>query len=66
MKNIWLFVMIQSMAACVIGWFGVAAVMISGNITGWNIALCIAAGFVIAFPVAWVIQKRMTSGPKAP
>lgn len=66
MNNIWLFVMVQSVSACVIGWFGIAIIMISGNISGWSIGLSIAAGFVLAFPVAWYVVKRMTSGPKAP
>ena len=65
MNNIILFIMIQSICACVIGWIGIAAVLIAGEVTGLAIGLCILGGFVAAFPVAWVIQKRMT-GESAP
>lgn len=66
MNNIILFVIIQSLAACVIGWIGIAGTLIAGYVSGFAIIICIAAGFVLAIPVAWVIQRRMTNGPTSP
>ena len=59
-NNLWLFIMIQSLAACVIGWLLIAIAIYAGQINAPAILICIAVGFIAGFPIAGDIVNRMT------
>lgn len=60
MKAPVLFMAIQMVVASLIGWAGIVTVLVMDIGTLKNILICIGVSFVVAFPVAYVIVKRMT------
>ena len=58
--NIWLFVVIQAVCSAFLGFAGIVGVLNLGVITGTAIIWCFLIGFVLSFPIAWLIYKRMT------
>lgn len=60
-KHLWLFISIQSVAACVVGWALLVVALTTGFIDATTIALCIGVGFIAGFPIAGDIVRRMTN-----
>ena len=59
-SNLWLFIMVQSVAACVIGWLLIAIALYAGQVNAPAILTCIGVGFVAGFPIAGDVVNRMT------
>lgn len=54
-----LFVMLQIIVACVISCICIIVSLATGFISYTAIVFCVAIGFVIAIPLAWVIFRCM-------
>lgn len=60
MKSPYLFFGIHMVIASVLGWTGIVTVLVMDMESLTNILLCIAVSFVVAAPIAMVVQKAMT------
>ncbi|MCR9237061.1 MAG: CTP synthetase [Alphaproteobacteria bacterium] len=60
MKTPYVFAAVQGITASVIGWAGIVAALVMGHGTWQIILACVAVSFIVAFPIASVITKRMT------
>jgi hypothetical protein len=57
--NMWLFVVIQAVCSAILGFVGMVGVLTMGVVTGKAIIWCFVIGFILSFPVAWFIYKRV-------
>lgn len=57
--KLWLFIMIQSISACVVGWLLLAIALYAGQVNATAIVTCIVVGFFAGFPIAADIVNRM-------
>lgn len=60
MSKYTLFVIIQALCASVLGFAGMIVVLVMGHVNATAIIGALAAGFVVSFPIAWIIHKRIT------
>lgn len=60
MSKYTLFIVVQALCASVLGFAGIVAVLVMGYVNATAIIIAIIVGFVLSFPLAWLIQNRMT------
>ncbi|SIO15861.1 hypothetical protein SAMN02745824_3172 [Parasphingorhabdus marina DSM 22363] len=58
-QNLFLFNMIQFLASCLTGFGAVVVVITMGSASLPILFGCVTAGFILGFPVAWFVTRRI-------
>lgn len=58
----WLTLVLHLFIGATLAGVGLVAALVMGLSSGWSLGGAVLAGIVLAWPVAWVVARRLDSG----
>ncbi|EDM69701.1 hypothetical protein RAZWK3B_07819 [Roseobacter sp. AzwK-3b] len=59
---VWLLIVLHLFIGATLAGVGLVAVLVMGLDDVWGLGGAVLAGFVLAFPVAWLVARGLNSG----
>ncbi|RKT30916.1 hypothetical protein BXY70_2912 [Roseovarius halotolerans] len=59
---LWLTIILHIFIGSTLAGVGIVFALVSGHAGGWVLGGAVLAGFVLAFPLAWVVARAMSGG----